>query len=114
MRAVLSCGFTCAGVVEQVIEMRKQKEHVMNEKHIMQEMSGHPFLLQLKTTFKDEVYLYMLLELCQGGELFLRLLEEQTLSEEATRFYAGNIVLALGALHAKVKASSTGSRAPMA
>jgi len=84
-----------------VIEMRKQKEHVMNEKHIMQEMSGHPFLLQLKTTFKDSVYLYMLLELCQGGELFLRLLEEQTLSEEATRFYAGNIVLALEALHAK-------------
>ena len=84
-----------------VIEMRKQKEHVMNEKDIMLEMTGHPFLLQLKTTFKDSVYLYMLLELCQGGELFLRLLEEQTLSEEATRFYAGNIVLALGALHAK-------------
>ena len=39
-------------------------------------MNGNPFLLTLKTTFKDEVYLYMLLELCQGGELFTRLLEE--------------------------------------
>ena len=84
-----------------VIEARKQKEHVMNEKNIMLEMTGHPFLLQLRATFKDEVYLYMLLELCQGGELFLRLLEEQTLSEETTRFYTGNIVLALEALHAK-------------
>jgi len=84
-----------------VIEARKQKEHVMNEKSIMLEMTGHPFLLQLRATFKDETYLYMLLELCQGGELFLRLLEEQTLSEESTRFYMGNIVLALEALHAK-------------
>jgi hypothetical protein len=84
-----------------VIEARKQKEHVMNEKNIMLEMTGHPFLLQLRATFKDETYLYMVLELCQGGELFLRLLEEQTLSEESTRFYTGNIVLALEALHAK-------------
>ena len=84
-----------------VIEARKQKEHVMNEKNIMLEMTGHPFLLQLRATFKDATYLYMVLELCQGGELFLRLLEEQTLSEESTRFYAGNIVLALEALHAK-------------
>ena len=84
-----------------VIEARKQKEHVMNEKNIMLEMTGHPFLLQLRATFKDATYLYMVLELCQGGELFLRLLEEQTLSEESTRFYTGNIVLALEALHAK-------------
>ena len=86
---------------KKVIEIRKQKEHVMNEKHIMAEMNGNPFLLTLKTTFKDEVYLYMLLELCQGGELFSRLLEETTLSEDTTRFYCGCIVLALEALHGK-------------
>ena len=84
-----------------VIDARKQKEHIMNEKNIMLEMTGHPFLLQLKATFKDEVYLYMLLELCQGGELFLQLLKHSRLSEESTRFYTGNIVLALEALHAK-------------
>eukprot|EP01051_Picozoa_sp_SAG22_P012212 SAG22_NODE_1248_length_5014_cov_9.812004_5_plen_263_part_00 len=86
---------------KKVIEIRKQKEHVMNEKHIMTEMNGNPFLLTLKTTFKDEVYLYMLLEICQGGELFSRLLEETTLSEDTTRFYCGCIVLALEALHGK-------------
>lgn len=64
-------------------------------------MNGNPFLLTLKTTFKDDVYLYMLLELCQGGELFTRLLEETTLSEDTTRFYCGCIVLALEALHGK-------------
>jgi protein kinase A len=43
----------------------------------------------------------MLLELCQGGELFSRLLEETTLSEDTTRFYTGCIILALEALHEK-------------
>ena len=86
---------------KSVIDARKQKQHIMNEKNIMLEMTGHPFLLQLKATFKDEVYLYMLLELCQGGELFLQLLKHSRLSEESTRFYTGNIVLALEALHAK-------------
>ena len=43
--------------------------------HTQAEMNGNPFLLTLKTTFKDATYLYMLLELCQGGELFSRLLE---------------------------------------
>ena len=84
---------------KKVIETRKQTEHVMNEKTIMQEMRGHGFLLQLVTTFKDDNYIYMLLELCQGGELFLRLLEEQVLSENQTRFYAGCVVLALEGLH---------------
>ena len=63
---------------------------MVNKRHPF--VTGHPFLLQLVTTFKDTNYLYMLMELCQGGELFLRLLEEQVLSEDQTQFYAGCIV----------------------
>ena len=82
------------------IDQLKQKQHIMNEKHIMMEMR-HPFLLQLVSTYKDPTFLYMLLEICQGGELFSRLLELKTLDEDTTRFYAGGIVLALEALHGK-------------
>ncbi len=31
---------------------------------------NHPFILSLVHTYMDETYLYMLLELVQGGELF--------------------------------------------
>ena len=82
------------------VDQLKQKTHIMNEKETMIEMN-HPFLLRLVSTYKDSVYLYMLLELCQGGELFSRLLELKTLDEDTTRFYAGCIVLGLEALHGK-------------
>eukprot|EP01051_Picozoa_sp_SAG22_P009676 SAG22_NODE_823_length_6993_cov_6.116913_3_plen_295_part_00 len=82
------------------IDKHKQKKHIMNEKRIMQEMN-HPFLVRVFATYKDAVYLYMLLELCQGGEVFSRLVALNTLDEGTTQFYAGCIVLALGDLHAK-------------
>jgi len=41
----------------------------------------------------------MLMELCQGGELFSRLLELKVLDEKTTMFYAACIVEALEALH---------------
>ena len=41
----------------------------------------------------------MLLELCQGGELFSRLLAENILDEGSCAFYAGNMLLGLQALH---------------
>merc|ERR1719272_2216337 len=82
------------------IDQLKQKQHIMNEKHIMMEMQ-HPFFLQLVSTYKDPTFLYMLLEICQGGELFSRLLELKTLDEDTTLFYAGGVILALQALHSK-------------
>ena len=85
---------------KQKVDQLKQKTHIMNEKETMIEMN-HPFLLRLISTYKDSIYLYMLLELCQGGELFSRLLELKTLDEDTTRFYAGCIVLGLEALHGK-------------
>jgi len=82
------------------IDKLKQTQHIMNEKHIMTEMD-HPFILKMISTWKDKSYLYILLELCQGGELFTRLLELKILDEDTTRFYAACIVLALGSLHKK-------------
>ena len=55
---------------KEVVEY--QQANVMNEKNIML-MCHHPFILALHNTYKDEHKLYMLLEYCNGGELFGRL-----------------------------------------
>ena len=52
----------------QVVEYRQQ-QNVMHEKRTM-EMARHPFILKLVCTFQDKNLLYMLMELCLGGELF--------------------------------------------
>eukprot|EP00949_MAST-11_sp_MAST-11-sp1_P003933 g3933.t1 len=86
----------------QVVEYRQQK-NVVNEKNVM-EQARHPFILELITTFQDESRLYMLIELCLGGELFTYLHcrgREGGLSVPDTLFYASCTLDGLAYLHKK-------------
>jgi len=76
----------------------KQVEHIQNEKKILTEIN-HPFIVTLLHAFQDEKNLYMLLEYIIGGELFTHLRKAGKFSNEHTRFNAGQIVMALQALH---------------
>ena len=51
-----------------IIQQRLEK-HVMNELHIMAQF-GHPNIALIHTVLQDNRYLYFVLELLQGGELF--------------------------------------------
>lgn len=70
----------------------------MTEKNILAHIN-HPFLVKLKSSFQDEKKLYFVLEYCPGGELFGLLSLKDKLSEEQTKFYAAQIILALETLH---------------
>ncbi|CAE8637940.1 unnamed protein product, partial [Polarella glacialis] len=76
----------------------KQVEHVKAEKQILA-MIEHPFIVNLLTTFQDEKRLFMLLEYVNGGELFSYLRKQGRLTNEHARFYAAEIILAVGYLH---------------
>jgi len=70
----------------------------MQEKNLLA-LCQHPFIIRLISTFQDEDHLYMLLELCLGGELFSRLQKSGPMREDAARFYAGCVVSAFCYLH---------------
>ena len=78
-----------------------QETHVMREKEIMQELPAHPFIVRLYATHQNQNYLYMLMDLVQGGELFnlLHNEDDEPLEEEGIRFYTANVYLALEHLH---------------
>mmetsp|Transcript_19941 Transcript_19941/g.51424 ORF Transcript_19941/g.51424 Transcript_19941/m.51424 type:complete len:269 (-) Transcript_19941:184-990(-) len=59
----------------------------------------HPFVLRLEATFHSRYEVYMLLELCLGGELFSLLRLTGRLEEAHARFYAATVVSAFGYLH---------------
>ena len=47
----------------------KQVDHIMNEVRILS-VIDHPFLIKTEGFAQDERYLYLVLELINGGELF--------------------------------------------
>ena len=71
-----------------------------NERAVMMVLD-HPFLLRLHNTYRDDIRLYFLLELCMGGELFTALRLKGTFQDKEARFYAATVVLAFQDMHSK-------------
>ena len=75
-----------------------QVNHTLNEKQILSSIQ-HPFIVKLYTTFRDNTYLYFLLEYVRGGELFDVLKKQKKLKVDEARFYAANVLIMIEHLH---------------
>ena len=73
---------------------RNQVEHTMTERRILENMK-HPFIVKMDYAFQSDSKLFFVLEYCPGGELFFYLSQIGRFKEDAARFYASNILLAL-------------------
>lgn len=96
------CGLVMALKVlkKEIIEKRKQEEHIRAERDILIH-ANHPFVAKLHCAFQDAKKLYFALEYCGGGELFNLLSKKRYFTEDQTRFYAAQILLAIEHLHSK-------------
>ena len=61
----------------------------------------HPHVTQLYEVIATEKYIWLVTELCSGGELYDYLIEKGRLSEEETRIIFGQLCLAVGYTHDK-------------
>ncbi|XP_051794947.1 cGMP-dependent protein kinase 1-like isoform X1 [Acanthochromis polyacanthus] len=77
-----------------------QQGHILSERRIMMEAHS-PFIIRLYRTFRDSKYLYMLLEVCLGGELWSLLRDRGLFDDGITRFYTGCVIEALAFLHSR-------------
>lgn len=72
--------------------------HIRAERDILAETNS-PWIVKLFTTFQDKAFLYMLMEYLPGGDLMTMLIKYEIFSEDITRFYMAELVLALEAVH---------------
>ena len=63
--------------------------------------ADHPFLVGMEYLFQSETRLYFVMPFVKGGELYKIFQKEKRFKEETVKFYAVQIVLAIGELHSK-------------
>lgn len=80
--------------------LRNKVKRVMTEREILA-TANHPFIVTMYASFQTADRLCFVMEYCAGGEFF-RVLQRQPkkrLKEDAVRFYAAEVILALEYLH---------------
>ncbi|XP_077416531.1 cGMP-dependent protein kinase 2 isoform X1 [Vanacampus margaritifer] len=82
---------------KHVVENR-QEEHIHSERRILAEASS-PFVVRMFRTFRDDKYVYMLLEACLGGEVWSLLRDRGSFDETTSKFCVGCVTEALEYLH---------------
>jgi CRP-like cAMP-binding protein len=77
-----------------------QAKAVVNERNIMARID-HPFIIKLVRTYQDTDFVYMLLEIVQGGELYsyIHSKHQDGVPEGHAKFYAACIAEGLAYMH---------------
>jgi len=77
---------------------RDQDAHVRAERNVLAE-NNSPWVVQLFYAFQDPFYLYLVMEFLPGGDLMTMLMKYDVFSEDVTRFYMAECILAIEAVH---------------
>mmetsp|Transcript_56088 Transcript_56088/g.167865 ORF Transcript_56088/g.167865 Transcript_56088/m.167865 type:complete len:1027 (-) Transcript_56088:226-3306(-) len=77
---------------------RRQIERTKTERKVLS-LVDHPFIMKLHYAFQTDDKLYLVLDYCPGGELFFHLSRFRRFPERVARFFAAELLLALGHLH---------------
>jgi serum/glucocorticoid-regulated kinase 2 len=77
---------------------RRQIERTRTERKVLS-VVNHPFIMKLHYAFQSPDKLYLVLDYCPGGELFFHLSRFRRFPERVARFYAAELLLAIGHLH---------------
>lgn len=75
-----------------------QLAHIRAERDLLAE-STSPWVVQLFYSFQDPLYLYLIMEFLPGGDLMTMLMKYDVFSEDVTRFYMAECILAIEAVH---------------
>ena len=83
----------------QIVELGQQA-HIISEKRVMEKMYNK-FLVNLHCTYKDQLRVYFVLDVCLGGELFTILRQRRYFDEPTAKFYTACVVEAFAYMHSK-------------
>lgn len=77
---------------------KNQVAHVRAERDILA-VAKNDWIVELKFSFQDDKYLYLVMEFLQGGDLMTLLMEKDILTEEESRFYIAETIMSVETVH---------------
>nr|AML76660.1 putative LOV domain-containing protein [Triglochin maritima] len=87
--------------MDKNIMLNRNKVHRACAEREILDLLDHPFLPTLYASFQTKTHICLITDYCPGGELFLLLDKQPTkvIREDAARFYAAEVIVALEYLH---------------
>ncbi|KAF5737697.1 Calcium-dependent protein kinase 19 [Tripterygium wilfordii] len=84
--------FACKSISKMKLRTTVDIEDVRREVEIMKHLPEHPNIVSLKDTYEDDNAVHLVMELCEGGELFDRIVARGHYTERAAAAVTKTIV----------------------
>lgn len=75
-------------IKKNVLIKKNQVIHIMNEQQFMSKVKS-PWIVDLKASFQEQEYLYLVMEYCPGGDLMNLFIEKDILPEKRSQILFG-------------------------
>ncbi|KAK7283757.1 hypothetical protein RIF29_13503 [Crotalaria pallida] len=73
--------YACKSISRKKLKLKQEIEDVRREIMILQHLSGQPNIVEFRGAYEDSQNVYLVMELCRGGELFDHITEKGNYSE---------------------------------
>ena len=83
---------------KDVLTQKNQVMHIRSEQLIMSKVKS-PWIVDLKASFQEDDYLYLVMEYLPGGDFMSLLIKKDILTEDEARFYTAELILAIDSIH---------------
>ena len=85
-------------IKKDVLLQKNQVIHIRSEQQIMSKIKS-PWIVDLKASFQEDDYLFLVMEFCQGGDFMNLLIKKDILTEKEAKFYIAELILAVDSIH---------------
>lgn len=91
--------FACKTISKQRLRTEIDVEDVRREVEIMRQLPIHPNIVRYKEVFEDKEAVYLVMELCEGGELFDRIVAKRHFTERGAALLTKTILEVVKVCH---------------
>ena len=83
---------------KETLTQKNQVIHIRSEQLFMSKVKS-PWIVDLKASFQEDDYLYLVMEFLPGGDLMNFFIKKDILTEEEAKFYIAELILSIESIH---------------